>query len=259
LFQNLLILNTVILNTNKNIMIKKSYFAILLFALLAAAPAHAQFGKILDKAKSVVSGDNSSIGDGLKEALKVGVDDAVSSLSAENGYFASPYKVLLPEEAQKVVTKLKMVPGFDNIETDLIKKMNEAAELAAKKAGPIFLGAIKQMSFKDAMTILTGNDDAATRYLEGTSRKALYTEFMPVIQAALDEVRARELWNKAVNAYNKIPLTKKLNPDLDDHVNNKALDGMFGLVEKKEEGIRQNVSLRTTPLLKEVFAKQDKK
>ena len=84
-----------------------------------------------------------------------------------------------------------------------------------------------------------------------------YNEFMPVIQAALDEVDARSLWNSAVGAYNKIPFTKKLNPELDDHVNQKALDGMFSLVQKKEEGIRSDVNLRTSPLLQEVFGQQD--
>lgn len=227
---------------------------------LSISPSYGQFGKLLDKAKSVLKTDEGGldIGGGLKEALKVGVDDAVTSLSAENGYLDSPFKVLIPEDARKVVSTVSKIPGFTNVETDLINKMNEAAELAAKKAGPIFLDAIKQMTIKDATNILMGEQDAATQYLEGTSRKALYAEFMPVIQNALDEVDARSLWTKAVSAYNKIPFQKKLNPDLDDHVNNKALDGMFGLVKEKEEGIRGDVGLRTSPLLKEVFAKQDK-
>jgi len=230
--------------------------------VLALGPAqmNAQFGNLLDKAKSVLNDEEGGldIGGGLKEALQVGVDEAVSSLSQENGYLDSPFKVLIPEEARKVVSTVSKVPGFNNIESDLINKMNEAAELAAKKAGPIFLDAIKQMSITDATDILMGDQDAATQYLERTSRQTLYTEFMPVIQSALDEVDARSLWKSAVSAYNKIPFQKKLNPELDDHVNDKALDGMFGLIEQKEEGIRSNVGLRTSPLLKEVFAKQDK-
>jgi len=242
-----------------------SLFMRILFLLsisltISLAPSYGQFGKLLDKAKSVMNGDEAGldIGSGLKEALQVGVDDAVATLSQEHGYLESPFKILIPEDAQKVVSTVSKIPGFTNVETDLINKMNEAAELAAKKASPIFLDAIKQMTIKDATDILMGEQDAATLYLERTSRNALYQEFMPVIQNALDEVDARSLWAKAVTAYNRVPLRKKLNPDLDDHVNNKALDGMFGLVKEKEEGIRDNVGLRTSPLLKEVFAKQDK-
>ena len=221
--------------------------------------ADAQFGKLLDKAKSVLGEESGlDVAGGLKEALENGVNDAVATLAVDNGYFDSPYKVLIPEDAQKVVSTVSKLPGLQNVEKDLILRMNKAAELAASKAGPIFLDAITQMTFEDATNILMGEQDAATRYLERTSRGSLYNEFMPVIQAALDEVDARSLWKTAVDAYNKIPFQKKLNPDLDDHVNSKALDGLFSLVETKEEGIRSDVGLRTSPLLKEVFAQQDR-
>jgi len=230
-----------------------------IFLVVGLSSSHAQFGKLLDKAKSVLHEDDpSDIGSGLKEALEIGVEDAAKSLAQEDGYFDSPYKILVPEEAQKVTSKLAIVPGFQNVEKDLIDKMNQAAEIAAKKATPIFIDAIKQMTFSDAADILMGEQDAATRYLERSSRKSLYAEFMPVIQNALDEVNARSYWNNAVQAYNKIPFAKKLNPELDDHVNQKALDGMFELIEEKESGIRGDKSLRTSPLLKEVFARQDK-
>ncbi len=235
-------------------------FLLSLALILSTVPSYGQFGKLLDKAKSAINQDDAGfdIGSGLKEALQVGVNDAVSSLSQEKGYLDSPFKVLIPEDAQKIVSTVSKIPGFTNVETDLINKMNEAAELAAKKAGPIFLDAIQKMTIEDATNILMGEQDAATVYLEGTSRNALYQEFIPVIQNALDEVDARSLWEKTVNAYNKIPLQKKLNPDLDKHVTDKALDGMFSVVKEKEEGIRNNAGLRTSPLLKEVFAKQDK-
>ncbi len=233
----------------------------LLFMLLGffSLTVQSQFGDLLKKAKEVVTGDREDldIAGGLKEALEVGVDEAVASLSQDGGYFQSPYKILLPKEARKVVSTVSKVPGFTNIEKDLTKKMNEAAELAARKASPIFIQAIKEMSFKDASQILMGNQDAATQYLERTSRKKLYEVFLPVIQSALDEVNARDLWKSAIDAYNKIPFQKKLNPNLDDHVNNEALDGLFGLITIKEQAIRQNIALRTSPLLREVFARQD--
>ena len=220
-------------------------------------PGHAQFGGILDKAKKVVSGESSisqeDAGLGLKQALEIGVTGAVEQLSADKGYLDSPYKILLPEEAQKVIQKVKIVPGFENVEKDLVLKMNQAAEIAAKKATPIFIDAITSITFEDALNILGGEKNAATTYLDNSSRIKLYDEFMPVIQAALDEVNARSLWNNVVTAYNKIPFVKKTNPNLDDHVNNNALDGMFGLIEKKEAGIRGDSNQQTTELLRKVF------
>jgi len=241
-----------------------------LAVMMMSTSGQAQFGKLLDKAKesageltkigeSLGVDDGLDISGGLKEALNNGVEDAVSSLSAQDGYLASPYKILVPEDAQKVVSKLKMVPGFQNVEADLIAKMNEAAEVAAKEATPIFISAIKDMTITDAKDILFGKDDAATRYLESGSRDKLYKLFLPIIQDALAQVNATKYWNGVVTKYNKQPLTKDLNPDLDDHVNDKALDGLFSLIQVKESGIRKDVNQRTSPLLQDVFGELDSK
>ncbi len=229
--------------------------------LLAINTSTAQFGNVLKKAESVLKGEpvisKDEVADGLKEALDQGIAQAVDKLSAEDGYLKSQYKIEIPSEATKVISKVKMVPGFENIEHDLIEKMNRAAESAAKKATPIFVDAVKQISFDDALNILSGEDDAATDYLKEKSYQKLYDAFMPVIISALDEVNARSYWKKAVNAHNKLPFVKDVNPELDDHVNNKALVGMFSLIAKKEEGIRNNVDQRNTELLKKVFGKDE--
>ena len=172
-------------------MIRKSL--LLLAALAVSQFSHAQIGDVLKKAKTVVTEatggalSQEDAGKGLKEALNTGVSEAVSFLSAQDGYFKSPYKILVPEEAQKVVSRLKNVPGFSNVEADLTERMNRAAEDAAKKAGPIFVSAITKMSFQDALNILMGNPDAATRYLEKTTYQQLYNEFKPVIQELEEE------------------------------------------------------------------------
>jgi len=228
--------------------------------LLAVNTSTAQFGNVLKKAENVLKGEpvisKDEVAEGLKEALDQGITEAVDKLSAEDGYLKSQYKIELPSEATKVISKVKMVPGFENLEKNLIEKMNRAAESAAKKATPIFVDAVKQITFDDALDILSGEDDAATTYLQKKSFTKLYDAFMPVIVSALDEVNAREYWNKAVTAHNKLPFVKDVNPELDDHVNNKALIGMFALIAKKEEGIRGNVDQRNTDLLKKVFKKQ---
>jgi len=216
---------------------------------------------LLGKAKGALASTGLSqdeAGGGIKEALNIGLKEAVGFLSKKDGYYASPYKILLPKEAQSVVNKLSRVPGFKNAEEKVIKNLNEAAEDAAKSATPIFVSAIKEMTFKDALNILMGDKNSATVYLEKATYDKLYAEFKPIIIASLDKVKARDYWRSAVKAHNKVPFVKKANPELDDYVANKALEGMFKLVEKKEGDIRGDKSLRTSPLLKKVFAKQDK-
>jgi hypothetical protein len=237
------------------------YYVVILAFLLVTPVIHAQkLGDLVNKAKKAISGEGLSddeMGMGLKEALNLGTGEAVDFLSAEDGFYKSVYKIALPEEAQEIVSKISRLPGFGDFETKLIERMNRAAELAAGKAKPIFLSAIRNLTFKDVTNILMGEKDAATRYLERTTQQQLYDEFRPVIAAALDEVNARSLWKDAVTAYNRLPLVKKTNPDLDDHVTNRSLFGLFSLIEKKEEGIRTDANQRSSELLRKVFARQD--
>ena len=231
----------------------KKYFTFLFTSLLLFSCDPAALDKLMQSSPL----SNADVAKGLKEALNFGVDDAVKFLSAEDGYFGSPYKILLPAEARQVTDRLSKIPGFKNVENEIIKKINRAAEDAAKSAGPIFLSAIKNMTFDDAMNILMGQQNAATQYLERNTYTNLYSEFNPVINNSLNKYNALGYWADAVNSYNKIPFVDKINPDLNDYITNKALEGLFSLVEKKEEGIRNDVSQRSTALLKKVFQKQD--
>ncbi len=239
-------------------MIKRLSLLLFMCSLVFFVQAQGLKGAFNKLKSQVIGPSEEEVGFGLKEALDKGVGEAVDFLSAEDGYLKSPYKVLLPEEAQKVTDRLKMVPGFADFEANLVEKLNRAAEDAAKEAKPIFVSAIKQMTINDGLNILMGEKDAATRYLEKTTFQQLYDKFKPVIVTSLDKVNARSYWREATTAYNKIPLTKKVNTELDDHVTNKALEGLFSLIEKKEVDIRENPAARTSDLLKKVFAKQDK-
>jgi hypothetical protein len=232
---------------------KKIYFFLLPLFLISCDPADIQ--KAMDTFNTV---SNTDIANGLKQALNFGVDDSVKFLSKDGGYYNSVYKILLPPEARKVTDRLKGIPGFGDIEEVIVKKLNQGAEDAASKAGPIFFDAIKTMTFDDAMNILMGQENAATNYLSNKTYNNLYGEFNPIIDSSLNKFNAQEYWAKAVNTYNKIPFIDKVNPDLGDYVTTEALEGLFALVAKKEVGIRADVSQRTTDLLRKVFAKQDK-
>lgn len=233
---------------------KKLFFILFIFLIPMVSCDPAALSKVLDTAGVLSETD---MANGLKEALNNGVENSVKTLAAENGYYASLYKIVLPEEAVKVTNRLKVIPGFQNLEEEAVKRINKAAEDAASKAAPIFLNAVKQMTFTDVKNILMGNKNAATQYLIRTTRLAVYNEFKPVINTSLNKFGALDYWGNAMNTYNKIPFVDKINPDLADHVTGKALDGLFDLIEKKELGIRTDINQRTSAILKKVFAKQD--
>lgn len=197
------------------------------------------------------------ISEGLKQALKQGASKGASQLAARDGFFKNPsVKILFPDEAKQVESRLRAL-GAGNLVDDAIEKLNRSAEDASKSAKDIFVKAITQMTIQDATNILMGDKDACTSYLKKTTSTQLYQSFQPVIKNSLNKTGALTAWNNVITRYNKIPLVQKVNPDLDDHVTNKAMDGLFKMVEKEEENIRANPVSRATDLMKKVFAKQD--
>ena len=159
----------------------------------------------------------------------------------------------MPPEAQKVVSTLQSV-GLGNVVDKAVLSMNRAAEDAAKKATPIFVNAIKQMTITDALNIVRGQKDAATEYFKQKTTEKLIAAFTPSVKSSLDKVDATKYYGDIVNTYNKLPTTfKKINPDLTSYVVSKAVDALFDQVAKEEANIRANPIARTTDILKKVF------
>lgn len=244
--------------------------ALLLFSLFISVFSYAQkdtsssAGKLFKKAggllnKVKTSGgsgklSNDDIVAGLKEALSVGAKNSAGKLSSLDGFFKNEaIKLLMPPEAKKVESALRSA-GLGTQVDKAILSMNRAAEEASKSAAPIFVDAIKQMSFQDALGILKGADTAATSYLKGKTTSALTTSFRPVIEEALKKTDATKYWKDVFETYNKLPTTlKKINPDLPGYVTDKALYGMFIQVAEEEKKIRKDPAARVSDILKKVF------
>jgi hypothetical protein len=192
---------------------------------------------------------------GLKEALSKGADDASGKASKVDAFQKNlAIKILWPEDARKIESKLRQL-GMNQLCDDFILSMNRAAEEASKKAAPIFIDAIKNMSVNDAFGILKGSDHAATDYLKNTTTSALTQAFQPEIESALQKVNATKYWSEISSTYNKLPFTQPVNTNLADFVTEKAIQGLFVFVAEKEKAIRNNPLERTSELLKRVFQK----
>jgi hypothetical protein len=209
----------------------------------------------LPQTGSVLS--NADMAAGLRQALDLGIDKQVSKLTQTDGFFKNELvKILLPEELQKVDKGLRDI-GLDNLADEGLKVLNRAAEDAVKEATPIFVNAVKDITFNDAKNILLGNDNAATQYLTTRTQTELYNKFKPVINSSFSKVGADQIWANLINKYNAIPFTNNVNPDLTDYVTGEALKGVYTMIAVEEKEIRTKVSSRTTDLLRKVFALQD--
>ena len=193
------------------------------------------------------------VGSGLKEALTNGVEKGVSQLSKPDGFFKDlSIKIPLPQEASKVESKLRSLGQGKQVD-QAIESINRAAEDATLAAKNIFVAAIKGMSINDAISILRGEVNAATAFLDESTRAELSSKFEPMVRASLDKVGATKNWNTIFTNYNKLPLVQHVNPDLVSYATGKAIDGLFIQIAKEELNIRRNPSARSTDLLKKVF------
>lgn len=200
---------------------------------------------------------NADMAAGLRQALDFGIEKQVSKLTQTDGFYKNDLvKILLPAELQKVDKGLRDI-GLGNLADEGLKVLNRAAEDAVKEATPIFVNAVKAITFTDAKNILLGADNAATQYLTSKTQTALYAKFEPVINNSFEKVGADQIWANLINRYNAIPFTTDVNPDLTDYVTGEALKGVYAMIAVEEKEIRTKVSSRTTELLRKVFVLQD--
>ncbi|WP_313580281.1 DUF4197 domain-containing protein [Chishuiella sp.] len=207
---------------------------------------------------NTISLSNSTIASGLKEALSIGLNDGIKSLSQKNGFYNNPIaKIVMPEELQQVEKTLRNL-GLGSLADKGVQLINSAAEDAVSEAAPIFVNALSSMTITDAKNILLGDNNAATAYLKTKTNSDLTKAFEPKIEASLNKVGADKVWNQMITKYNTLT-GNNVEPNLDTYVTQQAINGVFNMVAEKEEGIRSNTALRTTSLLQQVFGAQDSK
>lgn len=237
----------------------KRFFSVLvlvfiLFSCDALQPLAEAYG---DQLYGNTEPTESEVISGLKEALTVGITNAVITSSKEDGFYGnSLIKIPLPQEMEKVNKTLRDL-GLGSLMDDFEMSLNRAAEKASAEATDIFVNAIKQMTFQDAIAIWKGEEDAATQYLKRTTYAQLNTAFKPIASQAINQVDVTKYWDDIANVYNNIPLVKPINPDLDQYVTDKAIDGLFTLVAQEEKKIREDPVARVSDILVKVFGYLD--
>lgn len=228
-----------------------------LAVLLSTVPACAQIGAIAARpgvgqaARLPVT----DIASGLKEALRVGAENAVQSTGRKDGYFGNEViRILIPKNLRTVETTLRAV-GFGPKVDEFELSMNRAAERAAPEAKTIFVDAIVSISFEDARTILQGGDTAATDYLKVKTSDRLTAAFRPIVDRSMAETGVTAKYDELIGRFQALPFQKKPSLDIRTYVVGKALDGLFYVLGQEEKNIRRNPAARVTSLLQRVFGR----
>ncbi len=240
----------------------KKVIIILMILFVQIVSTHVCHAGLFDTFKKLFSSskqervDENTIITALKEAISIGTDNAIKSVSELDGYLSNQaIKIFIPENFKMISDGLRKI-GYNKPVDDFILSMNRAAEKAAPEAKSIFINALKEMTFEDAKNILNGDDTAATDYFKTKASEKLYDAFKPIISSSVNEVGATRYYKEMASKFALLPFVKTEALNLDHYVTNKALNGLFYMIGEEEKKIRTDPKARVTELLKKVFEKQ---
>jgi len=199
--------------------------------------------------------DEARVAAGLREALQIGSERAANRVGRVDGYLANEMiRIGLPESMHSTASRLRQL-GLGRQVDQLEIAMNRAAEAAAEDAVTLFRDAITGMRPADVMAVFRGGDDAATRYLRNQSETRLRQRYQPIVRRHLDQVQGLDYYREIAERWNRLPMVDPLEVDLETHVTDHALDGLFLILAEEERRIRSDPVARTTELLREVFGR----
>jgi Protein of unknown function (DUF4197) len=213
----------------------------------SGAVASAQPAALLD---SLTQADASR---GIKDALGLAALNATTRLGQRDGFFAAP-RVHIPlpgilGETQRRLSGFGMAGPLDDLEL----RLNRGAEAAMPEAAGLFTTAVRTMTLTDAIEIVRGPQDSATRYLRGRTEVRLTSLLRPPMTAALTQSGAFTLLREVARNFRMSAMATDLRTQIITFATTKALDGAFLYIADEERAIRSDPMRRTTDILRRVF------
>jgi len=223
--------------------------ALAILAMAAAAPglfwraAHAQLAALTDSDATA----------GLKGALETGATTAVQLLGRQDGFWGSDkLRIPLPDWLRRSEKALKFA-GFGKDIDALKLGVNRAAEQAVPQAQELLVNAVKSMSVTDAKAILTGGDDSVTKFFASKTRAPLTERFLPIVRQTTEKIGLAQQYNGLADQAGSLGLGGSGVVRIENHVTDKALDGLYFMISEEERKIRSNPVGASSAIVRKVF------
>lgn len=217
-----------------------------LLAASAASPALAQ-RPLLD---SLTQTDARA---GIRDALGLAALNATTRLAQPNAFWSdAEVRIPLPGvlgQTQSILSGFGMSGPLDELQ----RSLNAAAERTMPEAGRLFANAVRDITIGDAIEIVRGADDSATRYLRGRTETRLTSLLKRPMREALTQSGAFALLRAALREVRLTGMTDDLRTEIVDFSTARALDGCFHFIAEEERAIRRDPWRRTTDILRRVF------
>ena len=190
---------------------------------------------------------------GLRDALGLAAMNATTRLGQRDGFWGDGrVRIPLPGvlgQAQRALSGVGMAGPLN----DLQENLNHAAETTMPEASRMFVDAVRTITLGDAIEIVRGPEDSATRYLRGRTETRLTTLLRPPMTRALTQSGAFTLMRLALREAGLASMTSNLRTEAIDFSTAKTLDGCFFFIAEEERAIRRDPVRRTTDILRRVF------
>lgn len=220
--------------------------ALIVAMLGAAAPAWAQT-PLLD---CLTQADARS---GIRDALGLAAMNATTRLGQRDGFFGDGrVRIPLPGLLGAAQTNLRGF-GMGAPLDALQEEINHAAEQAMPEAARLFVGAVRDITIGDAIEIVRGPEDSATRYLREHTETRLSSALRPPMTQALTRSGVFTLLREALRQVGMSGMSTNVRTEIVNFSTAKALDGCFFFIAEEERAIRRDPVRRTTDILRRVF------
>lgn len=186
------------------------------------------------------------LGGSLTDLLGKASDTSLDKLAQPGAFYADPaVRIALPLLGRSTGGIGGMLmSALDTgqklgITDNVVRKINDAAGLAAKEAKPVFHAAIRKLSLVDVPNIASARD-GATQYLRQSAGDELKGKLRPLVDSGLRTVGAfRQIDRLAA----KSPLIARAGitrDKLGTSVTEQALSGIFAYIGAEEGRLRDN-------------------
>ena len=190
---------------------------------------------------------------GVRAALERGAVAAVGLLGRSGGFLDNPkVRIELPGFLKDAAKLLEFTGQRGRID-ELVTAMNRAAEAAVPEAQAMLVSAVKSMSVKDALGVVSGGDTSVTDFFVGKTRAPLAVRFLPIVTRATEKVSLAAKYNSVAGKAADMGLLSKDDANIEKYVTGKALDGLYLMIGEEERKIRADPVGTGSAILRKVF------
>lgn len=190
-----------------------------------------------------------SLTEAIQRLLTLSSQRAFATLLQPGGFYDSQIaRIALPDRLARGGSVLSQLLATQLVRDRLARTLNSVAERGAERAAPVVSQAISSLTVADALAVVRGGPEAATRLLEREMAGGLIDAMVPSVGEALrianDDTLSRAL--RLVTGYDISGVAR----DVADSANR----GIWNAIAGEEASIRANPQATGDPLLIGVFA-----